>query len=183
MTDPDVASAALDPLKQQALAWVDHLVSGEATAQDADAVKSWRAQSSAHARAFAEAVHLRRALGPAVQTLAEEGGRSTDLGLSLVRRSVVSRSYASLGGLVAASAATAAEYLMARLPLRLWPSLAEFKADYWTGNHEQRRIALAGGGSIELNAQTSTAICSTMGSAGIESVSGESAARSELKPE
>jgi hypothetical protein len=61
--DRDRAACTLDPIRQQALAWVDHLVSGEATDQNAAAVNRWRAQDPVHERAFAEAVHLPRRLG------------------------------------------------------------------------------------------------------------------------
>jgi ferric-dicitrate binding protein FerR (iron transport regulator) len=77
MTNPDRASATLDPIKRQALQWLDRLLSSDTADQDADALKRWRMLSAAHARAFAEAVYLRRVLVAAARP--RIGGRAHEL--------------------------------------------------------------------------------------------------------
>ncbi len=52
-----------DLLKQDARRWVTRLVSGEATTADAESLKRWRQQSSAHEAAYAEAIRFWKDLG------------------------------------------------------------------------------------------------------------------------
>lgn len=175
MSDRDNESGGFDPLKSEALAWVEQLISGEATERDADAVRRWRAQSPAHARAFAEAVRLRRALGPAARELGHvPAGASLPKPFPLLGRARVGRR-AFLGGAVGLSAAAAGAFLVVRPPFGLWPSLAEFTADYRTSTGEQRKVAIANGVSVELNTQTSIALRSTPQDPGIELIAGEAA--------
>ena len=68
-TDPE-----LPLLTREAITWLLQLTSGEATVEDADAFKRWRAQSPDHAAAWSEAVRLWRALGPALTEWLEEHG-------------------------------------------------------------------------------------------------------------
>jgi transmembrane sensor len=182
MTDLDHQGAELDPIRREALAWVEQLVSGEATLADAEAMKRWRAQSPAHAAALAEAVRLRRALAVAVQELEQEPAfraaskRFPDAG-KLTRRRLF------LSGALAASAAGTATYLVARPPFGLWPSFVALTADYHTGTGEQRDVPLAAGVSIVLNTQTSIAVRSRPNQPGIELLSGEALVASERAPE
>lgn len=53
----------LDPLIRDALAWIVRLKSGEATIADAEQLIDWRTKSSAHERAFRNAVKCWRAIG------------------------------------------------------------------------------------------------------------------------
>jgi ferric-dicitrate binding protein FerR (iron transport regulator) len=53
------------------------LLSSDTADQDADALKRWRMLSAAHARAFAEAVYLRRVLVAAARP--RIGGRAHEL--------------------------------------------------------------------------------------------------------
>jgi transmembrane sensor len=67
--------ADLSPLAREAIGWLLHLTSGEATPHDADAFKHWHAQAPEHAAAWSEAVRLWRALGPALSELQREEER------------------------------------------------------------------------------------------------------------
>jgi transmembrane sensor len=56
----------LDPLIRDALAWVVRMKSGEATLEDAEQLIDWRSRSSAHERAFRDAVKCWQAIGHAI---------------------------------------------------------------------------------------------------------------------
>jgi ferric-dicitrate binding protein FerR (iron transport regulator) len=56
----------LDPLIRDALAWIVHLKSGEATLADAEQLMDWRAKSPAHETAYRDAVKCWRAIGRAL---------------------------------------------------------------------------------------------------------------------
>jgi transmembrane sensor len=181
MTDLDDLGGELDPLKREALAWVEQLVSGEATQADAEALRRWRARSPAHAAALAEAVRMRRALAVAAQELAEEPVPRRSPGrFPLAERKVARRFF--LGGAVAASAAGVTGYMLARPPLGLWPSWTELTADYRTGTGEQRDLPVAAGVSVVLNTQTSIAVRSLPDQPRIELLSGEALVASKRAP-
>ncbi len=146
----------VDPLKRDARRWVTHLVSGDATAADVEALTRWRRQSGAHEQAFAEAAQLWKRLGPGGRAFVEKRGAPVWPG----RRATVSRR-AMLGG-AGALAAAAAAYAMVDPPLGLWPSLNELKADYRTATGEQRRLTVADV-AVQMNTQTSIAIPSEAG--------------------
>lgn len=156
----------LTPIEREAHAWIRRLTSGEARAADAAALRHWCGQSPAHATAFSEASQFWQAFG-----LADAGLR--DDSKTIGRRSVVSGRIttrrAFVGGALAASAAGA---MVVHPPLDLWPSLAEFRADYRTATGEQREIAMAEGMSVQLDSQTSLNVAGG-GSDGIELVSGQ----------
>ncbi|MGL1493920.1 DUF4880 domain-containing protein, partial [Vibrio parahaemolyticus] len=65
MSATDNDDMRFDPLKRDAVGWVRHLTSGQATAADAEALRRWCAQSAEHAAAFAAASRLWRDLAPA----------------------------------------------------------------------------------------------------------------------
>src|SRR3982074_2679571 len=96
----------LDPLRRQAVAWVQQLISGKATLVDLAALKLWRSQSPAHAAAFDEASRIWKDFGAAGQNLRRRGQASAGLA-SLHARPMMSRRVA-LGGLAAASVAAGA---------------------------------------------------------------------------
>jgi transmembrane sensor len=142
----------LDPLRQEALGWMEHLTSGRATRSDAAALRRWLAQGPAHEKAFAEVRTLWKNIGPAGRNLRARGQASAEL--VAVHRTIDRR--AVLGGGLAAVAATAA-YAVVQPPLGLWPSWAELMADYRTKTGEQRDLALEDV-SIRLNSQTSLSV-------------------------
>ncbi len=161
-------SAHLDPVEREARHWMMRFAAGNADRSELENFKQWSAQNPAHAEAFARACRLWEALGPAGEVAAVQPHPRAATGALMRRR-------AFLGGALAASAAGAA-YLAVRPPLDLWPSVSELRADYRTGIGEQRRVALAGGPSVELNTRTSIAFDPAAGgSAHMKLISGEAA--------
>ncbi|MCK9913003.1 FecR domain-containing protein [Microbacteriaceae bacterium K1510] len=151
MTKSDQIDAT-ERLDREAHRWVAQLVSGEASTTDAEALKQWRQQSTAHEQAFVAATRQWKDFGPAGKALLEQGR----VPAWTPPRPLVSRR-AMLGG-VAAGVAAAASYAVVQPPLGLWPSFSELTADYRTATGEQRRIVLPGDVSVRLNTQTSIAI-------------------------
>jgi transmembrane sensor len=159
-----------DTVKDQATAWVMRLTSGQATAEDAAALRRWRNESALHRQAFADAKLLWQTLEPAAKAIAFRGEDES----ALHRRGLVGRR-ALIGGALAASAA-AVGYFGSRPPLNLWPSIDELRADYRTGTGEQRQLVLTSNVSMLLNTQTSIDVRSLpAGSHGIELITGEAA--------
>ncbi|MEW6435583.1 MAG: FecR domain-containing protein [Pseudomonadota bacterium] len=140
-----------DPLTRDASRWVTQLVSGEATAADAEALAQWRQQSPAHEAAFAEAVQVWRKLKPGGYAFIERRGFPVWSG----RRQQMTRRAVLAGGALAA--ASAAVYATVDPPFGLWPSFDELKADYRTATGEQRRVNVADV-AVQMNTQTSIAI-------------------------
>lgn len=122
--------------------WLLTLTSGAATEADAEAFRAWLRADPGHEAAFAEQKRLWQALGPAVRE--EAAARAT------TRRPSRSGRRAFLGGAVAACGA----WLAFKPPLGLWPAVDELTADVRSGTGEQRRVALAGDASVQLNTQT-----------------------------
>lgn len=145
MTGAEREQPELDPLKREAIAWVQRLTSGAATAADANALVRWRSVSPAHAAAFLEASRLWRDLEPAGSNVRQRK-----------QRMVMPSRRMFLGGGLAASVAIGA-YSAIRPPLGLWPSLTELAADYRTSTGEQRNLALSDHVSIRMNTRTSLA--------------------------
>ncbi|WP_229199072.1 FecR family protein [Bradyrhizobium acaciae] len=168
MSAMDNDDMGFDPLKREAVGWVRHLTSGQATAADAEALRRWCGQSAEHAAAFAAASRLWRDLAPAGRNLrAAAAGQLSSASRPFNRRAL-------LGGGLAAAASAAAVYALARPPLDLWPSWSQLAADYRTGIGEQRNVALPGDVSIRMNVQTSIALQpADPGVARIELLSGE----------
>ncbi|MGO4712507.1 FecR family protein [Bradyrhizobium sp. 2TAF24] len=146
----------MSALDREAIDWVHRLGFGEGRtaglrAADLAAARRWRAQSAAHEAAFARASRLWQQFEPAARHLRQRGEISTELpspSRRMTRRAMIG------AGLAAASAAVA----VVRPPLDLWPSLAEFTADYRTGTGEQNLLALQAGVSVHMNTQTSVAM-------------------------
>lgn len=157
----------LSALQRDALYRVRRLVSGEATVADVEDAKRWQQQSPHHAEAFAFASRLWGQLGPAGQNVLMRGGDT--LPATPPRMAYRPSRRLVIGGVLAACAA----YAVVRPPLQLWPSMSELAADYRTAVGEQRRVALAGGASMELNTRTSVALRSGEGVNGIELIDGE----------
>jgi transmembrane sensor len=76
-----------DTVKDQATAWVMRLTSGQATAEDAAALRRWRDKSALHRQAFADAKLFWETLEPAAKEIALRGEDES----ALHRRSVVGR--------------------------------------------------------------------------------------------
>ncbi len=159
----------LSALQREALGRVRRLVSGEATIADVEDAKRWQAQSPKHAEAFAFASRLWGQLGPAGQNVLMRSDERLPVAAQRTASYRPSRRLV-IGGALAACAA----YAVVRPPLQLWPSMSELAADYRTAVGEQRRVALAGGASMELNTRTSVALrTSTDAGNGIELIDGE----------
>jgi transmembrane sensor len=169
MIDSDKTDCALTPLEQEAHAWIRRLISGEASAADAAALRRWCDRSPAHAAAFSEASQLWQAFGAAGESLrsderaANEYRQTAARGVSIGRRALI-------GGALAASATA---IMIARPPLGLWPSFSELRADFRTGAGEQRQIAVADGVSVQMNTRTSISIGTKGDSAAVELIAGE----------
>ncbi len=159
-------------LRDEGLAWVNRLLSGAMTGEDAAALRSWRAASPAHERAFVDAVRLRRLVrGVILETRRSAASpRSADHRAKRAADGRRTRRALLAGGL----AASGAGYLAVNPPGRLWPSLSELTSDYRTEPGERRAVALGDGVSIELNTRTSAA----RDGAGMRLVSGEVAVTS-----
>ncbi len=140
-----------DALTRDASRWVTQLVSGEATAADAEALANWRRQSPAHEAAFAEAVRVWKSLDSSGRAFIEQEGVP-----AWSRPSHQMNRRAAMGG-GAMLAAASVGYAVIHPPLRLWPSLDELTADYRTATGEQRRLTLADV-AIQMNTQTSIAV-------------------------
>lgn len=162
----DHPAGFLARVDREAHDWVIRFAGGNASPADLDAFRQWSANAG-YTEAFARACRLWEAVGPASRQMT---------GVAVPEQVVRIGRRAFLGGALAASAA-AAGYVGARSPLGLWPSWSELAADYRTAPGEQRRIALSGGPSIELNTRTSIALrASTHGGAErIELFGGEAA--------
>jgi transmembrane sensor len=168
-----------DPLRREAVDWVQRLASGRATAADAESLKRWCRRSPAHAAAYAEASRLWRDFGPAARNLRQRGELPPEL-VGPPRRAIGRRAVFA-GALAAASAAAA--YAVIEPPFGLWPSFAELTADYRTETGEQRQVALPGDVSVRMNTQTSIAL-QPSGEDGdrVELVAGEASFAAPLEP-
>lgn len=174
LTGPDQLPAegdrAPNRVGAEALDWMRRLGSGEVTQAELDALDRWRTASAAHRRAFAEANLFWDVLGK----VAEEATlrvRTRRPALALPDRRMARRTFLAAA---AAAAAAAVAYVAVRPPLGLWPSMAEFAADYRTATGEQKRLAIAAGITIEMNTQTSLTAPVTVGQhLALELVTGE----------
>jgi transmembrane sensor len=170
MREANKQAPELDPLQREAVAWVQQLISGHATPDDAEALNRWRGQSAAHAAAFVEASRAWSDVGPAGLHLRQRGGEKAN-GLADWRRRTMNRRAVLGGGLATAAAAA---YAVVYPPLGLWPSWSELNADYRTGTGEQRSVTFSGDVSIRMNTQTSIAIQPAEGEGDrIELITGE----------
>lgn len=153
----DQADHNADDVRREALAWVSHMRSGEATMEDAAALRRWRALSAEHGQALHDAINLQRFVkaGAAAREVlsATQVAPPTPAAPDRVGKPIGRR--ALIGGVIAASAGG---LMMVRPPLELWPSVAELSGDYRTAPGERRRLQLAQGASVELNTRTSIAM-------------------------
>ena len=159
----------LDPLLDEAIAWIVKLKTGEPTRDEFDDFKRWRAQSPEHEAAFRRAALINQRAGIVAGQLTTSG-RPAHVADRAVRHSFVSRRALLGGGLAAAAAAS---YAIVQPPFGLWPSWQELAADYRTAKGEQRRIEISPEVSLDLNTQTSVALKLSQDQPTIELVSGE----------
>lgn len=164
MSDPN-ESAVSDVLAPEALTWLNRLLSGAVTRDDASAFQHWREQSPAHQAAFAEAVRFQRMVRRAVlvrdsasmlQVLPGQGGARRSRGrFDPGRRAVLVG-----GGAAAAAAASYAIFVRSDI---LVDGLGALTSDYRTGVGERRSAALPSGVSLELNTRTRISMLKTTG--------------------
>lgn len=165
----------LSVIEQEAIAWIQKLASGHASADEIAGADRWRNQDAEHSKAYADAERVwermsvigRVKYGDDANFLGplQEYGRRRAV---MTRRAVLGAGVASIGA--------ATIYGAMRPPLGLWPSLSEMRADFRTGTGEQRTIAFADDVEIALNTQTSLAVWpQTDTEDRIELVSGEAA--------
>lgn len=181
MSNPVVRTDEPPALEREAQAWVVRLDSQTATVEDAAAFKHWCEQSKAHATAFAQARQVWEGMRTAALN-AEREARDRRIDTALVRgrqpRELRIGRRAFLGGALAASAA----YLALRPPLRLWPSVTEFAADYRTATGEQREVVVAHGMVVQMNTQTRINVRpQTEATAGIELLEGEAEIQTDVR--
>jgi transmembrane sensor len=159
-------------LNSEARRWVVHLHSGAVTQSESDELARWRNQSAAHDRAFADASTQWNVLRVAARNVTrKEAAAAPEIAVS--RRIWLSGAIAaSIGGVA---------YLAVRPPLDLWPSLAEFAADYRTEVGERREVTFANQVSVEMNTRTSLAVAkSASETSEIELISGEIAVTASI---
>lgn len=164
---PASEAAIEDRVEREAVAWVQLLLSGEATAGDAQELRRWRARSAAHAAALERARRVWSDIGLA----GARSYRHEDVAAfrHVQSRQVIARR-AVLGGAIAAAASS---YAMLHPPLGLWPSLAELAGDYRTGRGEQRQLTLPDQATVTLNTQTSVAFSRDVAEDRVELINGE----------
>lgn len=171
MMDNDCDQTAdFDVLKREAIDWVVHLTSGDATNADLRKLRAWQEQSPDHAAAFASVGRLWNVLGPVTEA-AEIKGNGAEPSQSHASRvaSKVGRR-AALGGLLAAGMAS---YVVVRSPLGLWPTASQWFADYQTGVGERRQVTLPDGAKVELNTASAMNVSFSGAEDSLQLLSGE----------
>jgi transmembrane sensor len=169
-------SAVSDALALEALTWLNRLLSGAVTEDEAGRFQVWRGQSPAHQAAFAEALSLQRSVRAAVR--ARDAGhlrpppaaggrlRATRGRFDPARRALL------VGG--SAAAATAAGYAIYVRSDLLTDGLGAMTSDYRTAVGERGAVSLARGVALELNTRTRISLLKTAGPAGgVEVQAGE----------
>jgi transmembrane sensor len=173
-TGPDDTPSAA--VAKQAQAWLVHLRSGKATADDATAFRRWCAERPEHARAANLMLEAWDELGTASAELAARDAaresandRQRVGGLSPWRPG--RRAFMGAGVMAAAS------WFALRPPFQLWPALGDLGADYRTATGEQRRVVLSNRLVVEMNTQTRIDVVRTGGAqgsaSGIDLLAGE----------
>lgn len=128
----------LDRLQREAIGWVVRLTSGDATTEDAEQLKAWRARSRDHEEAFRLASQIWRETG--------RGALGADFGVR-GRKPVLSRRLFLAGA--GSGAALAAGW--AGVSLGVLPGPAQLLSDYSTAVGRQSLIDLPDGTRVDLD--------------------------------
>ncbi|MBN8752875.1 MULTISPECIES: FecR family protein [Variovorax] len=160
----------------EARAWARRLRTQQPTTEDAAAFRLWRAQSPAHAHAWAATASDWRDIGRIAQAYRARYPAPVDR--AAPERVMRPGRRLFLGSAMAAAGA-AAVAVVVQPPLGLWPSLSELGADYRTATGEQKQVDLAGGIELALNTQTSLSVKAATEGEGtrVELLAGEAAVR------
>lgn len=160
----DIADSADCPtvIEREGSAWVELIVSGNATRADLSALAQWRAQSKDHDQAFATAVKVHKLVG-----LHQKTEKDSFVPTFLER---VSTRRSAMMGLAAIGFGS---YAAVRPPFDLWPSYAELASDYRTTAGERRNIAVVPGISVQMNTRSSVSLPSGSANPKIVLVDGE----------
>jgi transmembrane sensor len=148
----------LDPLTRDALAWMMRLTSGDATGEDAEALRIWRNQSPDHEAAYRAAVRLWKAAGNAIAGAAPAHDRPSSWA-TFFRYAAVAASLACL--------------VVLGLQQIFGPSFAELNADYRTRIGERRQVTLADGSVTDMNTGSSLSVQFGAAERRIDLVAGE----------
>lgn len=139
--------------QRQAWVWLRLLHSGDVTTWDAEGFQRWLHANPAHRAAFSEAKRRWAIFKPVAGEVLRARAETAEFHeRSLHGQSFMGRR-AFLGAAV--SAAAVAGVAVAFPPADLWPSPAEWGADYRTSTGEQRVVALNDVTQVTLNTQTS----------------------------
>jgi transmembrane sensor len=142
--------------KAEARAWLVRLRSGDATPDDLRAYRLWCAEHPEHAKGAHAMSDVWSSLNAAATEMDAEAPAFTRswTGRAAAAHPLRPGRRAFVGFAVAAGAS----WLALRPPLGLWPALgdyaADYAADYRTATGEQRRVALSGRMTVEMNTQT-----------------------------
>lgn len=148
-----------DPILAEARAWARRLKTERPTTEDSAAFQLWRAQSPAHARAWASTASDWRDIGHIAQAYRARHPAPAEAEKKGPERRRAARPERRLFlGSALAAAGVAAITVVVRPPLGLWPALSEWGADYRTATGEQTQVDLAGGIQLALNTQTSLSV-------------------------
>lgn len=129
----------LDALRQEAIVWVVLLTSGKATRADAQRLQDWRRRSTAHEEAFRFATRIWRATGDAADPARGDRGAADP-----ARRRFLTGAALATGGALAAG--------WAGVSIGLLPSPSDLLSDHYTAVGQQKRITLADGSTVDLDA-------------------------------
>jgi transmembrane sensor len=166
-------------IEAQARAWLVHMRSGKATAEDAQAFERWCAEHPDHARMAGMVSETWGALQSAAVEFRRRRAAAELAGTARAtpRHAALRPGRRAFAGFALAAGAA---WLALRPPMQLWPSLGDLAADYHTGTGEQRQVALSDRVVVEMNTQTRInvlAVDSAQGGAalrhGIELLGGE----------
>ncbi|MET0247594.1 MAG: DUF4880 domain-containing protein [Sphingomonas sp.] len=147
-----VVASQDDRLLEEAADWLVRMISGSATADDADRLAKWRAQSTAHEAAFREVAGVR-----SYADIASRTRKPVD------RRAILSAGGGALAVLIGIG--------VARPPLGLWPSYGELMADHRTPVGGRLALHPVAGVDVELSSRTAVSLIDN--GRGIRLIAGE----------
>ena len=175
----ETTAASIEALEKESLAWLNQLLSGAVTHDQAKAFTAWRDSSPERAEAFARIARFRRTARRAIQAErlgeAEPSARRSRPTARRASPAVTRR--ALLGGALAASGAG---FMILRPLDHLW---SELTADYHTATGERRDLTIARNVALELNTRTSVSRRTIGGMVGLDLLSGEAAITANRSPD